>query len=45
MIARIDAFDARSARAMQAPEVRILDEIMESENGHLGEDRGDESRE
>jgi len=26
MIARIDAFSARSARAMQAPEVRILDE-------------------
>src|SRR6266550_4493342 len=44
MIARIDALALGSARAVQALEMRLLDEIMECENRDLGKDRGDETR-
>src|SRR6266576_1273045 len=45
MIGRIDAFAPGSARAMQALEVRFLDEKVECEDRSLGESRGDQSRE
>src|SRR5882672_8105110 len=44
MIAKIDALALRSARAVQALEMRLLDEIVECENRDLGKDRGDETR-
>src|SRR6266545_3148063 len=43
-ITRIDASAARSARAVQALEVGFLDDEVEHENGRLGEDGRDETR-